>query len=197
MNSSETPELEIKTIELTDKEIFIRIWTEPRVVFRYLHEFHYDKYTYLLLFLAAVTNGFTRAATNHTGRNMAFPAVVIMAIVFGGIFGVMTYYIYAAMASWTGKWVGGKADTKSLLRVFAHAMFPVALALVVVCAQISVFGEDMFRDEINIENYDAAHTAFYFVAALIEFSLGIWALCISVVGVSEIQQISLGRAILR
>ncbi len=75
-------------------------------------------------------------------------------------------------------------------------MFPIALSLVVICAQITVFGEEMFQKEMDMENYDAAHTAFYFIAALIEVSLGIWAICITIVGISEIQQISVGKAIL-
>jgi len=195
MTPSETPEPEIKTVVLTDKEIFTRIWTEPRVVFRYLHDFRYDKYTYLLLFLAAVANAFDRAAKRNMGEEHSLIYVLMMSIVIGGIFGVMFYYIYAATASWMGRWFGGKANTASLLRVFAHAAFPVTLTLFITVIHIALFGIDLFRGEIDIDDYDMTYNVIYFGSVAVELSLAIWSICLAVVGVSEVQKISILPAI--
>ncbi len=35
-------------LELTDKEVFIGLWTAPKTVFRFINESCYDKYGYLL-----------------------------------------------------------------------------------------------------------------------------------------------------
>jgi hypothetical protein len=121
--------------------------------------------------------------------------VLIMTIIFGGTFGAMFYYIYAATASWVGRWFGGKANTASLLRVFAHAAFPVVLTLVIAMMHIALFGIDLFRGELVIDDYDMAYNVIYWVSIIIEISLGIWGICLAVVGVSEVQKISIGAAI--
>ena len=40
----------VKAINLTDKEVFTKIWTSPRMVFRYINDNKYDKYVNILLF---------------------------------------------------------------------------------------------------------------------------------------------------
>ena len=195
MLSSENPEPYIKPEVLTDREIFTRIWTEPRVVFRFLEDFRYDRYTYVLLVLAAVVNSLDHAGKNKMGEEHSLMYVLIMTIIFGGTFGAMFYYIYAAIASWMGRWFGGKANTASLLRVFAHAAFPVVLTLVIVMIHIALFGIDLFRGEIVIADYDMTYNVIYWISIIVEISLGIWGICLAVVGVSEVQKISIGAAI--
>jgi len=195
MLSSENPEPYIKPEVLTDREIFTRIWTEPRVVFRFLEDFRYDRYTYVLLFLAAVANSLDRAGRNNMGEEHSLVYVLIITILFGGTFGAMFYYIYAAVASWMGRWFGGKANTASLLRVFAHAAFPVVLTLVITMIHIALFGIDLFRGEIVIDNYDMTYNVIYWISIIVEISLSIWGICLAVVGVSEVQKISIGAAI--
>ena len=195
MLSSENPEPHIKPEVLTDREIFTRIWTEPRVVFRFLEDFRYDRYTYVLLFLAAVVNSLDHAGKNNMGEEHSLMYVLIMTIIFGGTFGAMFYYIYAAIASWVGRWFGGKANTASLLRVFAHAAFPVVLTLVIVIIHIALFGIDLFRGEIVIDDYDTTYNVIYWITIVVQISLAIWGICLAVVGVSEVQKISIGAAI--
>ena len=195
MLSSENPEPHIKPEVLTDREIFTRIWTEPRVVFRFLEDFRYDRYTYVLLFLAAVVNSLDHAGKNNMGEEHSLMYVLIMTIIFGGTFGAMFYYIYAAIASWVGRWFGGKANTASLLRVFAHAAFPVVLTLVIVIIHIALFGIDLFRGEIVIDDYDTTYNVIYWITIVVQISLAIWGICLAVVGVSEVQKISIRAAI--
>jgi hypothetical protein len=181
-------------LHLTDSEIFTMIWTKPRMVFRYLQEFHYDKFTYLLLFLTSVANSIQRATEKYADVESVF-FILTMAIVVGGIFGVMFSYIYAAVTSQVGFWLGGKAKTQQLLRVFAYSSIPVVLTLPLLALQIVIFGDEMFRRDFEIDDYNTATTAVYFVSALIEVSLAIWSVCFAVIGISEVQKFSGARAL--
>lgn len=181
---------------VTDKQIFTKLWSEPRLIFKFINDNQYDKYTHILLILAAISHGFDQASTKNTGDKMSLPAVIAMSILAGGIFGWITYYIYAAFISSTGKWLGGIAGTTSVLRILAYAMFPSVLSLLIIITQIALYGNGMFQSEINLEDSSMVSTAFYYFSLLLALTLGIWTICFAVVGISEIQKFSIGKSIL-
>lgn len=51
--------------KLTEEELFTKIWTSPRLVFKFLNDHHYDKYVYGLLILAGIGSTFDRASTQN------------------------------------------------------------------------------------------------------------------------------------
>lgn len=181
---------------LTDTEIFKKIWTSPRLVFKYLNDNRYDKYVTVLLVFAGITRTFDRASTKSMGDDMSLAAVIGFSIILGGLLGWITYYIYAAAMCWTGKWLGGIGDTKSLLRMIAHAMIPSIVALIFLIPQIVLFGNSLFQSEMDIYSNGIVATIIFFVTVLIEITLGIWTVVIFVIGISEVQQLSIGRSIL-
>src|SRR5678815_4890564 len=111
-------------LQLTDKEIFTKIWTYPRQVFKFLDETYYDKFVTILLVLAGISRTFDRASLQNMGDKMSLGGVIAFCIVAGVLLGWISYYIYAALLSWTGKWLNGQGNTKSILRMLAHAMLP-------------------------------------------------------------------------
>jgi len=108
----------------SDRDLFIKIWTEPREVFRFIHENKYEKYVGVLLILAGISRAFDRAVMRDMGDNYPLIAIIGLCIFMGGLLGRITYYIYSALISWTGKWLNGKGDTTSILRVISYAMTP-------------------------------------------------------------------------
>ncbi|WP_424963423.1 hypothetical protein [Ekhidna sp.] len=60
MNEEESQD-KIEFVSLSDRQIFTLIWTQPRVVFRYLEEHSYDKFLYTLLILAGISSALNNA----------------------------------------------------------------------------------------------------------------------------------------
>jgi len=116
MNLDETVITETERLELTDRDIFTKIWISPQVVFKYLNDTRYDKFVWVLLMLAGFGSAFDRASARHIGDRFPLIGVLAICIVIGGIFGWISYYIYAALLSWTGKWLRGNAYTDSLVK---------------------------------------------------------------------------------
>jgi hypothetical protein len=116
--------------------------------------------------------------------------------VFGGVFGWISYYIYAALLSWTGKWLKGKADTDSLLRMVSHAMIPLVISLVLLIPRILVFGNEMFRSEASLYETEVWFIVLYYCMSFIETILGLWSLVLIVIGISEVQKFSIEKSIL-
>lgn len=186
---------EKERITLTDKEIFTKIWFSPRVVFRYLEQNSYSKYVSILLVLAGINSAIDRSISRGAGDSMSLWAVLGIAVVAGALLGWISYYIYAALMSWTGKWLKGKSNTSSLLRVLAHALIPSIASLAIVFAQIGVFGNDLFSSYNDLTS-DLPIEVFYYITLFISTVLSLWTLVLLVVGVSEVQKFSIGKAIL-
>ena len=181
---------------LTDTEIFTKMWTEPRRVLKYINETKYEKYFYIILFLAGVSGAFDRAAIKNMGENVSLLGIIAGCVLLGGFLGWLSYYIYAALLSWTGKWLDGKGNTDSIYRILAYAMFPSVVSLLFLVPQIAVYGIDLFRQNGDLVNAGVFGNIIFWGSLSLEIILGIFTLVFSVIGISEVQKISIGKSIL-
>ncbi|MBQ4804676.1 Yip1 domain-containing protein [Aquimarina amphilecti] len=181
---------------LTDKDIFVKIWTSPRTVFKFINDNQYDKYVNILLFFAGISRAFDRASLKDTGDTMSLFAIIGFCVFFGGLLGWISYYIYSALLSWTGKWIKGQGDTKSILRIISYAMIPAVIGLIFLIPQIGIYGNEMFKSNGDIVSAGLVSNIFVYGALILEFILGIWTIIFCVVGVSEVQKLSIGKTIL-
>jgi len=148
------------------------------------------------LILAGIMKSFDRAADKNMGDNLSLIFVISICILLGGLLGWISYYIYTALISWTGKWLDGKGDTKSLLRMTSYAMIPAILALVFIILQVGLFGIELFQSGFDVSSYGLVSIVIYFITLIFEIILGLWSLVIFVIGLSEIQKLSIGKSIL-
>jgi hypothetical protein len=74
-------------LQLSDKDIFTKIWMSPRLVFRYILEHNYSKFTTGLLILGGITSVLNNASNRHLGDLMPLWSVLIVCVLGGGIFG--------------------------------------------------------------------------------------------------------------
>ena len=183
-------------LQLTDKEIFTKIWTYPRQVFKFLDETYYDRFETILLVLAGISRTFDRASLKNMGDKMSLGGVIAFCIVAGGLLGWISYYIYAALLSWTGKWLNGQGNTKSILRMLAHAMLPTIVALIFLIPQIIIYGNEVFKSEGDIISAGLTSNIIVYGSMILEFILGVWTIILVVIGLSVVQKISIGKSIL-
>ncbi|MFA7445877.1 MAG: Yip1 family protein [Flavobacteriaceae bacterium] len=183
-------------LNLTDKDLFIKIWTSPRLVFKYINDNHYDKYVTVLLILSGISRSFDRASIKNMGDKMSIWAIIALSIIIGGLLGWISYYIYAALVSWTGKWLKGQGDTSSILRILSYAMIPSIIALIFLIPQIGIYGVEIFKEDGDITSAGWLSNIFVYGSMILEFILGIWTIVFSVIGISEVQKLSIGKSIL-
>lgn len=175
-------------------EILIEIWVLPREVFKFLNYTHNDKLLYYLLFLAGVLGGFNRASNNNLGDSQNLVNIVLIAVTVGGSLGWISYYLYAALLSWTGKWMGGKGNIKQLLRVVAHGMIPAISSLLLVAIQMALFEEDIFKSNLDLADADGLSKIIFWITVFMEFMLGIYTIILIVIGISVVQKFSMIKA---
>ena len=176
--------------------IFSKIWTSPKEVFGFIDKHRYDKHVTILLVLSGMARAFDRASTKNLGDNWTILGVISFCIIIGGLFGWITYYIYAALVSWTGNWIGGKADTQAILRILSYSMLPVILALVLLIPQIAIYGNGIFQSSLDDYKTGIIGNIIFYFSIVIEFVLSIWTIILCVIGLSVTQKFSIGKSII-
>jgi hypothetical protein len=193
MNELEHP---LERNQISEKDIFIKLLTSPREAFKFINDYKYEKHLYILLFLAGMVRTFDRASTKNMGDNYSIWTIIAICVIFGGFFGWITYYIYSALISWTGSWMNGKGNTQSVLRVFAYAFFPSIFILILLIPQIAIYGNELFKSDNDLYSLASMESIVLYVILFVEFALGIWSLILCVIGISEVQKLSIGKSIL-
>ncbi len=182
--------------KFSDREVFLKIWTSPRQVFKFINEIGYDKFVIPLLVLSGISRSFDRADVKDMGDRYSLWTIVGLCIVLGGLFGWMSLYFYAALVNWTGKWLKAQGNTNSILTMFSYAMIPEIVALILLIPQILIYGNDFFRSYDYTLHLNATSNVVFYIAVTLEFILGVWTAFLCVIGTSEIQKLSIGQAIL-
>lgn len=180
---------------LNDRALFSKLWTSPREALSYIHQHKYQKYYTLLLALAGITQSFDRAVSRDLGDKISLLGIVATCIIAGGLLGWISYYIYAALISFTGQWLKGIADTRSIIRVMAYALLPHILTLALLGLQISIYGIDLFQAEGDLTSGGTLANIVFYTSVVAELILGFWSLVLLIIGISVVQKFSIGKAI--
>lgn len=181
---------------MTDKEIFTKIWFSPRTVFKYINDNKYNKFLYILLILTGIKSSLDQAVIKNVGDKMPLITILMLSIVIGGFVGWIAYYFYAAMLRWTGKWLKGQGTTYSLIRILAYAMIPNIFAIILYVPEIAIFGNGTFQSEIDLASGGLLAKTVYFSTTILDLILGMWSIALLVVGISEVQKLSIWKSIL-
>lgn len=182
--------------QLTDRQLFTQLWIRPRRVFRYINDTAYDKFMIPLLILAGISRALDRASLKDMGDERSLGQIIFFSLIGGGLLGWLTFYIYAALLSFTGKWLKGQGDTKSILRAMAYGMFPMVLILVLLIPQMAIYGNEIFKSEGNIYSAGTAANVLVYTSMGLEMVLGVYTLVLCTIGISEVQKLSIGKTIL-
>jgi len=183
-------------IYLTDKEIFLRIWTSPRLVLKYINDKEYGEYVTILLVFAGILSAFDRAMAKNLGDQMPLWGVICICIAGGALFGWLSFYIYAALVSWTGDLLHGEGDTESILRIMSYAKIPAVVFIVPYAMQIAIYGNKLFQSNVTIVSFDWLGSIFFYSCMALSLVLSIWSIVLIIIGISEVQKLSIWKSIL-
>jgi len=177
-------EFDHNEIALSDKDIFTKIWMSPREVFKYINDTRYAKFTTLLLILGGITSALNNATSRNMGDLLPLWGVLMACVIGGAVFGWLYFYVYAALMSWTGKWLKGVGNTRSLFRMMSYALIPSLVVLITFILRVVLFGNKEFQRNVDLFDNGFLTTSVYAVTAFIEIAIGVWTLVILVIGIS-------------
>lgn len=178
----------------SNEDLILGIFNNPRHFLKYVSTQANDKNVNLLLILAGISESFSQ--TEISNGNFSLFIIIAKCIIIGGFFGWIGYYIYAFLLSWMGTWLKGNGTKEEFLKIIAYSSIPVIASLFLVLIQIIVFGNDAFSHEIDFSIYSSLNILIYWICLLVSFVLSIWSIILLIIGISELQQFSIGKSIL-
>jgi hypothetical protein len=179
----------------TEQNILLKIWTQPRRCFRFINEKQYDKYFWILMILAGISNAFDRAIQRSSGDTQSLGEIIIYSVLGGAIFGWLSFYIFGGILSLVGKMFNGKGNTKSITRILAYANIPAITAMLLLIPQIVVSGAEVFKKNGVVYETLAGNIA-YLAVAVLELTLAGWTIVLCVIGLAEVQKFPVWKAAL-
>jgi hypothetical protein len=182
--------------KIEDNKVFETVLMHPKKAFKFIHKYRYENHLKVLLVLGGINNSFDRAVSNNSGDKMELSAVIGFAVIGGALLGWISFYLYAALVSWSGSWLNGKGKTADILRVLAYSLIPSIVTMVLMIFQIVVYGNDYFKSDIDINDKGIVASIIYFGCALGQIGLSIWSLVLFTLGVAEVQKFTFGKAFL-
>ncbi|WP_284653615.1 YIP1 family protein [Flavobacterium terrisoli] len=167
----------------------------PRDFFSDFSSVKNQNHIIILLMLAGIERSFDRAMVKNLGDKWELGSVILFSVIMGALLGWLSFYIYAALVSWTSGWINSKISTKNVVEIIAYASVPLITSLVVLLFQIIIFENQMFQSSIFIVDYSFEYFAFYISLAL-QILLSVYSLIMFIIGLSVIQKISMAKATL-
>ncbi|MGE5945031.1 MAG: YIP1 family protein [Flavobacteriales bacterium] len=178
----------------TDNLIF-EIWVKPRLVFAYLFKYDPSKYVQILLVISALTTAFERNLSRNIGWHDSYNTSYFIGVCLGG--GLMVYVIYYVSAwflHFFGKaFLNGQANPKDFRTVIAWANIPSIASAIFSFIILVIYGSKALSD--SYLPISGIERIVFISFAIIQVTLAIWALIITIIGVKEIQKFSTVKAL--
>ncbi len=171
------------------------IWTQPRATVRHLVETDPDYMVLVLASLGGVAQVLDRASTRNLGDRLPLWGILLLALLVGPLGGIASLYIGAALAHWTGRWLGGVAPVAHLRTAGAWANVPNAWGLLLWVAAIALIGQEMFTRETPRLDSSPGLILLMMLISIAFIILGIWSFILLLKGVAEVQGFSAWRAL--
>jgi len=187
-----TTPIDYEEAQVNERNLLVKLWFNPTAALRFILAYHPDKYVLTLLTLGGIARAIDRATQQHQGDTMSITGILLLALLGGGLFGWMTYLLYAWGMSVTGRWLGGQADYDTLRVILAWSLVPSISTLLLLVPQVLIFGNDLFKSALVF--YSLASRTFYIACGLVELALSIWSFIILLKGIALAQGFQLSRS---
>ncbi|PIC64566.1 hypothetical protein CSV79_06315 [Sporosarcina sp. P13] len=171
----------------------VSIWTQPKETIRYVLEYKTWTYSFLILFLSAISLGLTSFADTDILPDFSLVATVILAIISTFIGSIISLFIAAGLYTWVGKWLRGKGNFKDMFQMIPISSIPLIWMLPINLLLVVVFGKSLFMDTNEPTVWMSLPTTLLLLTNLLTFGLGIFSLVILSKGIGIVHQFSSWR----
>lgn len=132
------------------------------------------------------------ASEQSLGDSRSAWEIFRFAALWGAILGVSIVYIFGALLSWTGKWIGGQANGEQARAAFAWGSVLDVWMLLLWVPYLVLFGKEPFTSDTPGMD---ANPSLVSGLTLVGMTIGIWSLVVGFKCIGEAQGFSAWRAL--
>jgi hypothetical protein len=174
---------------------WIAVWTRPRHTIRHLVTYASESALLPLAAVGGVVQALDRASSRSLGDNIPFDVILALCGALGPLIGIIELYLGSALISWTGRWIGGNAESDEIRTAVAWANVPLIGVFVIWILQVVLLGPELFTTLTPRLDGNAGVALTFLASGLAQITLGIWAFFILMKGLGEVQGFSAWKAL--
>ncbi len=182
-------------IDVAIENPFLTIWTKPRATIRAIVDIDPTYRVIPLAMAAGVVQALDRAAQRNAGDKLPLAGILVTAITLGPISGVVGLYIGGALLGWSGRLLGGRAESEKVRAALAWGQVPLLGSIPIWLVQLGLVGREMFTSETPTLTANPVLGLALMATGLIEILLGIWCFVTMLKCLGEVHEFSAWRAL--
>ena len=171
------------------------MWLHPRQTIRQIVSTNPDRLVVLLAAVGGIAEALTNAASDSKGDDISLQAILLTALFGGPIMGIVGLWLGGLLLRWTGGWLGGQADTRSVRTALAWANVPLIWSLLLWGPALLFFGAELFTTATPAIDASSMFAGLYLVFTLGIGVVSLWALVAFFHALGEVQGFSAWKAL--
>jgi len=172
---------------------FHDVWLKPRRVFRELSSTPIGGFDYLLAAAQGTVNWLALARGESLGKSNSVLQIMGTALALGSVAGVLSFFLMAEVYRRLARSIGGEASRAQIFHVLAYSGIPMVVSLGLWLLTASLVGEPAFL-ETPSPDLDRFVVLLLDVQFATHVGLVLWSALLQIMGLSEIERISVPRA---
>jgi hypothetical protein len=171
------------------------IWRHPRATIQRIVDTNPKRLVLLWAAIGGLVGTLNRASGRSTGDTLELPVILLIAVVAGPIFGILSLFVSGALLRWTGRWIGGAASQEQIRAAIAWGLVPFLWVSLMWIPELLFFGKEMFTTETPRMN--AAPTLAFVLLGMVivEFVGVVWTFVVHLKCLGQVQGFSAWRAL--
>jgi hypothetical protein len=176
---------------------WMAIWLRPRETIRAIVNFN-PKFRFILLAaIYGLPMTFNLAQNYSLAHSLPLWAIIVGGLVLCSFLGALAITIGSALLTWTGRWIGGKANFEKVRCAVAWSSGVPSIFVILTWATLmAVFGSQAFSREFAETTFVGYQAGVVFLVFLIESIIWVWSLVILFKAIGEVQEFSAWKALL-
>ncbi len=169
---------------------WLSVWTSPRETIREIVKTNPNRSFGWLCALYGLPTAFSIAQNYSFSAFMPFWAILVASFVLCTVIGAIGISITAWLLHFTGQWIGGKGDYRSIRSAVAWSNVPNSVVIIMWLILIGSFGNFLFTHGFEHAHFGGFETGLIFLVFLIQTIAAVWGFIIMLHMLGEVQGFS-------
>lgn len=172
------------------------IWSKPRATIIQVISEDPKRGMWILAWIYGMLAFFNAFQGMSIGYSLSLLPTLCVALVFAPLWGMLSFWVWSWILYGVGKFLKGKGNAMLIRSAYAWSCAPLILSVITWFAMIAIFRISLFQN--FPENYTLNEAQIFMLFGFLAFkvTITIWSFVIFINALAEVQQFSIGRAIL-
>ena len=182
-------------METTPLNPWFSMWLHPRRTIRQIVETNPDRLVLLLAAVGGIAEALTNASGDSKSDGMSLASILLMSLIVGPLMGILGLWLGGILLRWTGRWLGGQADTRRIRTALAWTNVPLVWSVLLWVPALLLFGAELFTKATPRIDASALLSGLYLVFSFGIGAVSLWAFVVFLHALGEVQGFSAWKAL--